>query len=531
MNKIAFYLNRNIAGNVFDKSSILEKYSTDRSILKISPSLVALPENTQDIRKLLRFVNQLAAKNFQLPVAIRGSGLDKTGADLTPGLVISTEKMNRIYEIDVHDRLVHVQAGVTLGHLNSALAHQGLILPINVDPKETIGSLIANCPVDSYFARYGGIMNYVDRAEIVLASGECIQTSRLSKRALDKKLKSSSSEDRIYKSTSDFLKQNSQLITSIQSTRATDSLGYPAISRISRNNGKIFDLLPAFYASQGSLGIISEVILRCEILPHRPQRMLISFNSFHTANEFLNFANTLHPLELNLYDARILQAAESHGKKPEVITHSIDDGYVVYLSFNNMQYQSRQKIAKCINFLPKSANIIVENSKNSDAFSHIAMSISSYLNDDARGERIPLINDFYVPKSKLPNFFVDLKALELSLKTSFPIFGSFSSNNYSVRPDIDLSTIEGRRAALNMLKSINDLLLKHGGSIVGGNPEGRIKALVTNQLLSTEEKQLYLDFKKIFDPNNILAPDIKFNADTRSTVRRLRTSYTPYIVI
>ena len=51
------------------------------------------------------------------PVAVRGSGLDKTGSDLSSGLVISTERLNQIQEIDVRDRLVRVQAGVTLEHL------------------------------------------------------------------------------------------------------------------------------------------------------------------------------------------------------------------------------------------------------------------------------------------------------------------------------------------------------------------------------------------------------------------------------
>ena len=68
MNKIAIYLNRHLTGNVFDKDSILEAYSTDRSLLKIKPRLVAIPENTSDIRKIVRFVSQLADKKYSLPI-------------------------------------------------------------------------------------------------------------------------------------------------------------------------------------------------------------------------------------------------------------------------------------------------------------------------------------------------------------------------------------------------------------------------------------------------------------------------------
>ena len=122
MNKIAIYLNRHSPGNVFDKESILEAYSSDRSLLKVKPRFVAIPESTSDIRKLVKFVNQLAEKKYNLPIAIRGSGLSKSGSDLSSGLVISMEKLNHVRELDAHDRLVHVQAGITLGKLNAVLA-------------------------------------------------------------------------------------------------------------------------------------------------------------------------------------------------------------------------------------------------------------------------------------------------------------------------------------------------------------------------------------------------------------------------
>ncbi|MBR0431472.1 FAD-binding oxidoreductase [Candidatus Saccharibacteria bacterium] len=205
MNKITTYLNQHIVGNVFEKASILEPYAFDRSVYKIMPRFVALPESTQDVRKLVRFVDQLAMKNFHLPIAVRGSGLDKTGADLTSGIVISTEKLNHIQEIDAHDRLVRVQAGVTLGQLNTALSLHGLTLPICADPRETIGSLIANCPVDDYSAKYGGITKFVNRVEFVLANGEIIQTAKLRKRALDKKKGLTNSEGVLYRNLGNLL--------------------------------------------------------------------------------------------------------------------------------------------------------------------------------------------------------------------------------------------------------------------------------------------------------------------------------------
>ena len=55
MGKIAKYLNQLTVGNVFDNPEILEAYSIDRSVLKVKPKIVAFPESTEDIQKLLNF--------------------------------------------------------------------------------------------------------------------------------------------------------------------------------------------------------------------------------------------------------------------------------------------------------------------------------------------------------------------------------------------------------------------------------------------------------------------------------------------
>ena len=94
MNRIAIYLNQHIDGVVYSAPNILEHYSTDRSLLKFHPRIVAIPANTNDVRRLVKFANQLAAKKISLPVTVRGAGYSKTGSSIGNGLIISTEKLN-----------------------------------------------------------------------------------------------------------------------------------------------------------------------------------------------------------------------------------------------------------------------------------------------------------------------------------------------------------------------------------------------------------------------------------------------------
>lgn len=529
MNKVAVYLNRHISGNVFDKDSILEAYSTDRSILKIKPRFVAIPESSEDIARLSRFVNQLAIKDYKLPIAVRGSGLDTTGGDLTSGLVISTEKLNEIKEIDPHDRLIHVQCGVTLGQLNSALAPHGLIIPINSDPRETIGGLIANYSTDSYASRFGGIMNYIDRIEIVLPSGDFIQTSRLSKNALTRKKSLNNVEGSIYRDIIRSINDNSDIVENLRDHR--DFSGYPSIVHCNRNNGKIFDLLPIFFGSQGTLGIITEIILRAEIIPPAPKHLLATFSSFRTANEFLYFAKKLNPLELDFYNLSILDSAEESGKKLSILSRRPDEGFLVYATFSDNPRLSQKKIEKCLEFLPKSAHAITESPKTADGFKEIFNALASYLNDDSRGERAPVISNVYVPAAELPNFVYDLHFLEEKFKVPLPLYGSYATSVYSVRPDLQISTDSGRRFVIEFLHDFNTLLKMHGGSLAGGSPEGRLKALLTNHDLDPAEKRFFKSIKETFDPNHVLAPDIKLGADPRTTSHHFRTTPNSSIMI
>ena len=235
MGKITKYLNQLIAGNVFDSPEILDAYSTDRSALKIKPKFIAFPESTDDIRKLMRFFNQIAAKDIPVSVTPRGSGLDESGAALSSGLILSMEKLNHLLEIDPRERLVRVQAGITLKELNTALSVSGLFVPIGGHDYDTIGGLIANDPVDSYCEKYGGIYNYVERLEVILANGECLQTAKYKKYTVAKKAAEKSLEGDIYRKLSKLLKDDRFLVDELNKQRQGKE-GYPTIMKISQKD-------------------------------------------------------------------------------------------------------------------------------------------------------------------------------------------------------------------------------------------------------------------------------------------------------
>ena len=528
MGKVAKYLNQLTIGNVFDTPDILEAYATDRSALKIKPKLVALPESTEDVRKIMRFCYQLALRDIKIPVTVRGSGLDEMGADIANGLILSTEKLNRLLEADKRERLVRVQTGMTLREINTALLINGLTIPIGGHDNETIGGLISNCPSDDFAGKYGGIMSYVERMEVVLPNGDILQTNRYGGRAIRRKIKEKGFESTVYKKIYELLKKDEQAIKEVCDGN-TGSAGYPTIAQVRRGN--TIDLAPLFFGAQGTLGVITEVILRAVPLKTGTKRVVATFEDFDIAQKFLDLANSLRPKELNVYDVKVIKIAEASGKRLSEITRNLEKGYVIFAKFDERTGGNLKKISSIKKVLPKSSELIIESSKTVAKLDEFENSLVSFLNSARTGERVPILTDFYMPAGNLSAFVEDLKVLEKSLRMELPLFGSYSTSNYSIRPKFRVGEDDFTRNVVAFLRAGSYIIKRDGGSITGGTPEGRVKAMVTNMELTDAEKEVYGAIKKTFDPKGIMNPAVKLGADARFTITHFRTTSSPKLMI
>lgn len=521
MSKLAKYLNQHISGNVFDRASICAEYATDHSILEYTPRLVAFPETTNDVRHLVMFSEQLAVRDFQLPITIRGTGIDKTGAAITDGMIVSTERMNKVEEIDLRGRLIRVQPGITLGALNTALSLQGLCLPIDYDPRATIGGLIANCPNDDASDRHGGIYPYVERAEVVLANGEIVQFAPYHSRNIMSKIESGSPEGELYRRVERILDQYGDTIMN-RSMYPFNAAGYANITRV--KHGNYLNLLPLLFASQGTLGLVTDVILRVEVVRPPLRHLATIIRDQKNLLRFLKEVDDLDPYTLKLYDLRILDTAAIYGNWPELLRHDEGKGWLVIVSFNDRRFRTERKLARCREMLNPNEIIVIETPENSSDFEEFDSAMLSYLNDGLDGERTPVADDIYIPHHKLEDFFAGLKTLEMTLDINLPIFGSYATSNYSVRPEIDCSSMDGRRQIITFLRQYSRLVQDCEGSMTGGSPEGQVKTLSVAQAFTDDERELYNAIKDAFDPHHILNPNVKMGADLKNTIRHLRTS-------
>ena len=519
MSRLSEYLNRHIVGNVFDRPSICNTYSTDGSILTYTPKLVAIPETQDDIRRLLRFANQLAARDLRLPITMRGTGLDKTGASIGPGMIVSTEKLNHIEEIDVRGRLIRLQPGVKLGELNRALRLNGLWLPIGYDNNATIGGLISNNPIDDYNYKYNGIFSYVERVEVALPSGDLVQLAALPQRAAESRAKEDSVEGVLYRKILQLLDDYADTILD-RSMRPFDAEGYANIVRV--KEGHMLNLLPLVFAAQGTLGAITDIILRLEPLPSVFQRMMVSFHDLKTAQRFMNYARDLKPYMLKIIDLDIIETAIKNGKKLDFVTRKLGKGILVMVGFDFHRHKTKRCLERLSELLPDNAQQLVETVDNCNDFEEIESFLVNYLND-SEGERTAILDGAFVPNMNFTDFVQGVKTLEQTIGKRLPIYGSFASPSYSLRPDFDLADFSDRQEAVDFMQMYAELVVSCQGSITANYPEGRTRAIIQLATLSVTERQLYAGIKAAFDPLNIMNPGVKLGASAEDVVRHLRT--------
>ncbi len=168
---------RQIVGheNVLVESDKVEPYGADAVKEKFPPEAVVFPESTEQMVAILKLANE-----YLFPVTARGGGVGYTGGavPVEGGIVIGTDRMKKIIEINVDDLYAICQPGLTTYELQQAVEKHGLIFP--PDPasyKDSfIGGNIAENAGGMRTPKYGVTKHYVLGLEVVTATGEVIRT-------------------------------------------------------------------------------------------------------------------------------------------------------------------------------------------------------------------------------------------------------------------------------------------------------------------------------------------------------------------
>ncbi|HVC36455.1 MAG TPA: FAD-linked oxidase C-terminal domain-containing protein [Candidatus Dormibacteraeota bacterium] len=519
MTKIAHYLQEHLVGEVMTSTDARQFFATDGSVFSLQPTVVVYPRNENDIRKATRFTWQLAERGRVIPITARGSGTDQGGAALGQGIMlVFPAHLHRILELDTKSGEVTVEPGINYGKLQQALITHNRFLPPYPASLEfsTVGGAVANNAAGEKSLKYGDSRHYVKGLRVVLANGEVIETGRLTKRELSKKLGLSTFEGEIYRAVDTLLEENKDVIHGINFNITKNAAGYEIVD-IKRKDGS-FDLTPLIVGSQGTLGIISEITLTTE--PYRPETVLLlaTFENLENAQAAVNElrARPELPSVMEMVDSSLLK--QVNAANPNQLKDIIQPPFpamLMLIEFDNVTDRHQKKaLKKAQKTLEKYATShILETESDQQEKLWKVRHAAATLIGQAKGfvKAVPIIEDGIVPPDRLQELMIGINDIFTRNHLEMAVWGHAGDANLHVQPTLNLGQVGDRQKAFRLMDEYYKLVIDLGGSTTGEHGDGRLRAPYLEKLYGVEVYSLFQKIKQIFDPYGTLNPGVKIN--------------------
>jgi len=534
MNKIAQYLNEHILGEVCSDETSQQRFSRDGSVLSINPEFIIHPRVTNDIRKVARFSWQLAEKGHVLPITIRGGGSDKTGAAIGKGIIINTvAHLNKTIFVSLKnkDQFVHVQPGVNFGALNETLKSHGMIIPTYPSSANysTVGGAVANNSGGIQSGRFGLTGDWVMRLEVILANGDLIESNRINKHELNKKKGLQTFEGEIYRKIDGIIEDSQQIIADKIANNAPDNTGYTGISKVKRRDGS-FDLTPLLIGSQGTLGLVSEIVLKTDYFNSKESIVVAIFDNAETARDTATAMASLQPTVLDLLDGELFDEAHSCGKK-YIFSDNYSDrkvGTVMFISFNDfgdrVQHRKMKQTIKKLSKLDVTVFTSVDYSSDElHAVREVGSVIMQSNNKDE--SRPPLLDGASIPSNRREEFIIAVGELATKHHVKLPLHIQWLNGVIYTRPKLNLHIVSDKQKTFKLISDYIEIVAKFGGSMSVYSGEGRLRSTAAYAQLDEDELDVYNQIRSAFDPFGTLNPDVKQKTEMKTLISNLDPNY------
>ena len=441
------------AAYFFTDEESFAKYGSDETEkLHYAPQVVVKPRSAEEISKLLILSNQ-----HLIHVTPRGAGTGLTGGALPHlgGLVISMERFNTILEIDERNLQVTTEPGVITEVLQNAVKEKGLFYPPDPASKGScfIGGNISENSGGPKAVKYGVVKDYVLNLEIVLPTGEIIWTG------------------------SNVLK-----------------------------NATGYNLTQLIVGSEGTLGIVTKIVLRLIPHPKFDLLMLAPFNSVEKASEAVSaiFRAGITPSAMELMEIESIKLASKLCESTAIpITEDLAAHLIIEVDGNDMEVlmKDMEAIAEVLANYEVGELYFADDTQQKNEL----WKIRRKANEASVAAGYTIEEDTVVPRAELPNLIKGVRALALDNGFKVVSYGHAGDGNLHIRinhpkykKSYENEEIQG------ILIKVFELVKSLGGTISGEHGIGLIQKSFMPVMFDPISMELMKGIKKVFDPNNIL---------------------------
>lgn len=425
-------------------------YSYDNSRQQAMPVAVTFPSSGEQVAAIVSL-----CRKFGQAVVARGKGTCTTGAavPLLNGVVLSFERMQDIIDINTHDRYAIVQPGVTNEMLQQALKAKGFFWP--PDPTSsavcTIGGNLACNAAGPRAVKYGTPRDNTLGLTFVDGHGRIVHTG-------------------------------------VKTTKGV--VGY--------------DLTRLLIGSEGTLGIITEAVLRITPLPQAIATLQLSYRDIESASEAVTaiMQQPVLPCALEIMDGAALDmirdfAAVNLPEQTRALLMIEVDGSNEQLASAVETVISAARNDGCLEAI--AANSLAEK----EQLWKLRKSLSPALRTIAPKK---INEDVVVPVSRIPALINGLQQLSEKHQIRIVNFGHAGNGNLHVNLLTNPDDEEEAKRASACLKDVFELVLQLGGTLSGEHGIGLVKRDFVSLEISEPALALMQSIKQSFDPDGILNP-------------------------
>ena len=438
---------------VFADEETLNNYAHDETEnLHYLPEVVIKPRTAEEISAILKICNA-----DRIPVTPRGAGTGLSGGALPHlgGVLLSMERMNSILKIDERNLQVTTEPGVITEVLQNAVKEKKLFYPPDPSSRGScfIGGNIAENSGGPKAVKYGVVKDYVINLEVVLPSGEIIWTG------------------------SNVLK---------------NSTGY--------------NLTQLIVGSEGTLGIVTKIVLKLIPLPEFDLLMLVPFKNLEEAGEAVSaiFRGGFVPSAMELMEIESLKIVSKFVDSTAIpITDDTAAHLIIEVDGNNMDVLmgEMEAIGELLTQYDIGEIYFADNTQQKAELWKLRRRVA---------EAVKLIGytieeDTVVPRAELPALIKGVK--ELGKKFDFEVvcYGHAGDGNLHIRIRKEgIPNSHGNEEMTKALRELFVLVKELGGTISGEHGIGLIQKPYMDIIFREANFRLMREIKKAFDPNNIL---------------------------
>ena len=414
------------------------------------PDVVVLPDSAAQVSEIMKLANERL-----IPVTPRGSGTNISGGSIPihGGIVLCTTRMNRILDVNKANLTATVEPGVVLQDLNSVLAKENLFYP--PDPQSfltcTIGGTIAENSGGPLCIKYGVTKHYVLGLQVVLPDG---------------------------------------YVMNIGGSTVKNRTGY--------------DLVPLFTGSEGTLGIITKIILRLIPKPAARKTLIAVFDDMTQAGNVVSriLAEGIVPAKIEFVDNFVIRRIEEKMR----MELPIDANTMLLIDVDGSPAAVDNEAQHVLNFLNEGgagmARLAMDESEADVYWKARSAGFAAIYS----AARTVIAEDVTVPRDRLSEFIKKLDGI--SKKSGFPVVLIGHAGDGNIHPSVFTNSTqkEDLDRLQDTLTAIFEAALELGGTLSGEHGIGLEKQRLLSKALDPRTISIMKQIKALFDPNNIMNP-------------------------